>query len=306
MELKTRSLSLRAKAGPSKGHTKDEVCRAMIFAHWDRNGLVDDHVLYSLEKYRPWVSTLIFVSSNLTRTSRPLERICDVVVRRQNKGYDYGSWKKGLGLLKIPAYHEVVFTNDSIYGPLQPMQNVFLRKEVTAGDVWGMTTSHEHNQRHLQSYFFAMKRKVLLSEYGKSFWRDVGGGINQRCVVEQFEMPFLKELEQEGFKVRTFFDAGRALEIPWREKVVNLMRGPKKFRSVRRYLDACRHKPYNPTHLQWRQCVDAGVPFIKADLFRDNPNHLRIGPVRRWIAANTDYPVDLIRHHQSRLARQTL
>jgi lipopolysaccharide biosynthesis protein len=282
--------------------TDNSVDRAMIFAHWDPNGLVDDHVLYALERYRPWVSTLVFVSTNYQRKCRPLEKLCDKVIVRENTGFDLVSWKVGLEAIDADQYDEVVFTNDSIYGPLKPLDSVFLRGDVTAADLWGMTISEEH-ERHLQSYFFAMKRRALLSEIGKDLWTDVSPEKRQRDLVEMYEMQFLKEFERGGFRVRALFDGADAPDMPWSEKAANFLRWPPRVGLLRKHMRCLKHWPYNPTHLQWRQCMEAGVPFLKVDLFRDNPNHLRLGRVRRWIAENTDYPVDLIRRHQSRLRR---
>jgi len=282
---------------------KDSVNRAMIYAHWDEQGLVDDHVLYSLEKYRPWVSNLVFVSTNYKRKCRGLEQLCDRVLTRENTGFDFASWKAGLGVIDVSKYQEVVFSNSSIYGPFQPMESVFARTKETSADLWGMTISEEHKERHLQTYFFAMKKRVLLSKVAKNFWNDVGPFKKKREVIELFEMRLLKEFEREGFRVSAFFDGSKCLQIPWKEKIHHLVRHPKRIRQSLAYLKACRHKPYNPTHLQWRQCLDSGAPFLKIDLLRENPNQLRRSSILRWIRENTKYPLDLIERHLSRLNR---
>ena len=72
------------------------VSRAMVFAHWDPHGLIDDHVLHAIRGYRPWVSKLVFVTTNYTRRCRELESLCDTVITRSNEGFDILSWKVGL------------------------------------------------------------------------------------------------------------------------------------------------------------------------------------------------------------------
>lgn len=282
--------------------TNDFADRAMIFAHWDPNGLIDDHVLYALERYRPWVSTLVFVSTNYRRKCRALEQLCDRVIARENVGFDLFSWKVGLEAIEVERFDEIIFTNDSIYGPLKPLDSVFRRGEVTTGDLWGMTISEEC-ERHLQSYFFAMKRRAVLSDTGKDLWTDISPEKKQRDLIEMYEMRILKDFEREGFRVRAIFDGANASELPWSEKAANLLRWPPRIGLIRKHMRCLKHRPYNPTHLQWRQCVEAGVPFLKVDLFRDNPNHIRLGRVRRWVSENTEYPLELIRRHQSRLRR---
>lgn len=285
--------------------TRDAVSRAMIFAHWDPNGLIDDHVLYAIEQYRPWVSTLVFVTTHYHRRCRTLESLCDKVISRKNEGFDLLSWRVGLESIDVAEFDEVVFTNDSIYGPLQPMSHVFLKQHVTGGDIWGMTISEEHD-RHLQSYFFAMKRDVLLSDMGRDLWSGVMPTKRQRDLIEVYEMRILKEFEREGYSVRAIFDGADVPALPIAEKAANILRWPPRLGAVRRHLECLKHRPYNPTHLQWRQCVDSGVPFLKVDLFRDNPNHIRLNRILRWVREHTAYPVELIERHQSRLKRQAL
>jgi len=285
--------------------TTDGINRAMVFAHWDPNGLVDDHVVYAIEKYRPWVSTLVFVTTNYQRRCRKIESLCDKVITRANEGFDLLSWRVGLESIEVDDYDEVVFTNDSIYGPLHPLADVFGRQQVTGGDIWGMTISEEH-ERHLQSYFFAMKRDVLLSDVGRDLWNGIVPMRRQRDVIEVYEMRILKEFEREGYSVRAIFDGADVPTLPLRDKVANIFRWPPRLRRMRRHLRCLKHGPYNPTHLQWRQCVELGVPFLKVDLFRDNPNHLRLSRIREWVKKHSTYPVELILRHQSRLKRQRM
>jgi hypothetical protein len=68
-------------------------------------------------------------------------------------------------------------------------------------------------------------------------------------------------------------------------------------RRYRRHLD---RPPYNPTHLQWRQVLESGVPFVKVELLRDNPMGVDTGLVMDWLETHTAYPVEFIHNNVAR------
>ena len=43
------------------------VSPALIYAHWDRDGVVDPYVIHALSQYRGFVDRLVFVSTHCTR-----------------------------------------------------------------------------------------------------------------------------------------------------------------------------------------------------------------------------------------------
>jgi lipopolysaccharide biosynthesis protein len=277
--------------------------RCLIYAHWDVNGFVDPYVLHALREYRSVAGRIIFVTTHYQRPCRELAELADAVIVRDNSGYDFMSWRAGLETIDVAEYAEIVFTNSSMYGPLWPIEAVFGSPTAQDNDLWGMTISLQH-RLHLQSYFLCMSRNLLTSEFGRNLWADIYPMKRKQDCIEAYELTWMSECLAAGFKVGALFDGRQHPTVPVAEQRANARRWPVADRRSRRYMRGVNTPPYNPTHLQWKQVLECGAPFVKVDLLRDNPMHLDTDRILRWIEDNTAYPVDGIRRHLGRMRRQ--
>ena len=277
--------------------------RCLIYAHWDLNGFVDPYVIHALRQYRAAVQRIVFVSTHYQVRNRDLRDVADEVIVRENTGFDFQSWKEGLERVGLDTFDEVVFANSSVYGPVWPFDQV-LNSPITRHDgIWGMTISRQHTL-HLQSYFMAMPRHFLTSGAGRELWGDVVPFRTKSDCIEACELRWMDKCLRSGVNVDAFFDARRHPSVPLSEQLANLVRWPPRTQLGRRYRLAVRQKAGNPTHLQWKQLLECGVPFVKCDLFTLNPCGIRLSRVYDWLERHTTYPTDLIREHVARLRRQ--
>ena len=71
--------------------------RLCVFAHWDRDNIIDDYVIYYLNALKEVCSTIIFVSDcNLESNEiAKLNGIIDYVIAQKHNEYDFGSYKRG-------------------------------------------------------------------------------------------------------------------------------------------------------------------------------------------------------------------
>ncbi len=92
--------------------------RALIYVHFDRDGIVDPYVEFALAQYRPHVDHLVFVSPSVRELTAKQKSLVDHFVSRENIGYDFGSWRDGLSTVDLDRFEEILFANDSVYGPL--------------------------------------------------------------------------------------------------------------------------------------------------------------------------------------------
>lgn len=277
--------------------------RCLIYAHWDVNGFVDPHVIHALRQYRPAVQRIVFVSTNYQLRNRDLATVADDVLVRENAGFDFQSWREGLGMVGHDTFDEVVFANSSVYGPLWPIERVFASPPARNDCLWGMTISNQHTP-HLQSYFMTMSRQFLESDVGRELWADVVPFPNKADAIEAYELTWMNTCAQANAPVDAFFDARRYPVVPLNEQLANIVRWPLRLKHSRRYRRAVRRGPSNPSHLQWRQVLECGVPFVKVDLFTLNPYAIRLKRVYDWLEKHTHYPTNLIHSHQARLQRQ--
>jgi rhamnosyltransferase len=71
-----------------------DVC---LFAHFDQDDKIDDHVLWYLRNISDLNFSVVFISSARLGSSdvERLRRYCCDVILRENTGLDFGSWSAG-------------------------------------------------------------------------------------------------------------------------------------------------------------------------------------------------------------------
>jgi hypothetical protein len=166
---------------------------------------------------------------------------------RANKGLDFGAWRDLLGAGCAEGADCVVFANDSVFGPYGPLAPVLAAMQGRGLDAWGLVESNERVW-HLQSWFLCLTASALRSAAVRRVFAQDFGGMSKEEIILHGELGLSTALLASGLRV------GSA----WGE-------GPR----MRRLL------PVNPSHFDWRAMLESGgVPFIKAELLRDNPANI--------------------------------
>ena len=241
--------------------------RVAIFAHYDPQDTIKRYILHHLAALREVCDEIHFVSnSQLAREE--LAKLSGVVTSHrlgENTGYDFGMWAQAIRGLDLQEWDELVLANSSVFGPLAPLASSFERMRATDCDFWGMSDSLEI-EYHVQSFFLVIRSTVLKSGQVERFFASVLPYRHKRQVIRSYELGLTHFLLDQGF-------------APAAVASVN---------DPRLRLGIC-----NPCMRVPIDLIDLGVPYVKAELLRDNPYHVRLGPVRARMAA-LGYPVDLI------------
>jgi lipopolysaccharide biosynthesis protein len=178
--------------------------RIALFAHYDREGLVDDYVLYYLRGLAHAADRILFVSDCELRAGEAakLEGLAELVSAGRHGEYDFGSWKRGLAHLDydLAGWDELILANDSCYAPVFPLEEVFERMSVVSCDFW----SPSHNQikgkfDHLSSYFLVFRRPVLEDEDFLFFWKRVESQPDANAVIAKYERGLSRLLSGKGY-----------------------------------------------------------------------------------------------------------
>ena len=297
--------------------------RACVFAHFDRDDLVDPYVLFYLEQLRPFCDHIVFVStSKLSHVD--LDRVTKIVntaLCKDNTGYDFMSWKVGLDSFDHSQFDEILLCNDSCYGPFESLCSIFDRMGQSEADFWGLTKSYQLAP-HIQSYFFVFRASVVRSEVFKQFWQRFKILDQKIEIIKSYEVGLSGELVRAGFKMDQFFQ-WRSAFFPKYLQVVSIQAAEylgklflwlvlpsSYFRAQKfgRYFSWHQFKEMlrvNYTHKFWDLCLRAGIPFIKIELIRDNPLDLNISGAMQEIRAYPNYDIRLIENHQNRIKRRT-
>lgn len=183
----------------------DHVKRLCVFAHFDKDNIADEYVLFYLRDLRKVVDRLVFVSAAPlgAETVSVLKNICDSVIIRKNEGYDFASWQTALQAEKLKDFDELILCNDSVYGPLLPLERVFGAMREESCDFWGMTDSYDIAY-HVQSYFLVFKKTVLNSRIFQRFWESTSIPNSKKEVIKLCEIGLSQTLFGAGFRASTY------------------------------------------------------------------------------------------------------
>lgn len=195
-----------------------------IFAHYDDCSLIADDVVYYLNSLREVVSDIVFVSDSNISVDE-LEKIKHIVtcsIVGAHGEYDFGSYKRGflksLELRTLDSKEFCIFANDSCYGPLFPLEPVFLEMQSRQCDFWGISENyfrHRQPSPHLQSFFIVFKRKIFLSGLFIDFITSVRRESNKAKIIDKYEIGLTRLLVENGFYYSSF--------VARNSKVSNLM-----------------------------------------------------------------------------------
>jgi rhamnosyltransferase len=271
--------------------------RAAIFVFFDADGIAGDYIDYYLRELSKHVHRLIIVSNgDIKPETRALFlNFTKEVYVRENKGFDAWAYKFGLekiGWTHLSDYDEVILANDTVFGPVFPLHEVFDAMTARNADFWGVTS---HNgipggdftgcnpygfiPPHIQSYFVVFGSKVLKSLSFSTYWNELDPIRNWNEAVGKFETCMTHYFECAGFAWGAYVDVPE--EIAGYHNVLTAM--PKLL------LDSYR------------------MPFVKRKLFVKRTSESLTGEqpaeVFRFLENHTQYDVsliwkDLLRRHQ--------
>lgn len=188
---------------------------------------------------------------------------------RCNAGHDFGAWQDLIRQGCIEGADSILLANDSVFGPLAPLPPIIKAMQLRDRDVWGMVESRE-GRWHLQSWFLCFSATAFASP----------------AVRRVMNQPF-HEMKRDEIVLHGELGLGAAI-------LADGLRWDARWRTPERRLR--RLVPGNPMHLDFLSVVRCGaVPFLKADLVRDNP--ARIGWMDQWrrlLAESGSFPASLV------------
>ena len=280
--------------------------RAIVFVHYDRDNLVDDYVYFYLESLQENSSHLVFVTtSSLSESDHlKLSTYCSHIIQRDNIGYDFMSYKMGLHSFDYTQYDELLLCNDSVYGPLYPLEPIFETMKNTSCDFWGMTDNQDISY-HLQSYFLVFKSPLLCHATFNSFWDGVDILDEKQEIIEKYEVGLTRYFQQHGFSPVSYINFVPTL---WQKiSIFSRKLTPSKIfyklsTILKKEYSLKRVGKLNVTLYFWKELIlQTKMPFIKIKMLRDNPNNININTLEKTITQVSRYDTTLIKEHLKRM-----
>ena len=255
--------------------------------HFNKNNNLSSHVEYQLQKMKPLFDRVIFLSNSKISPSdkKKVKLLCDDFIQRDNSGFDFAAWRDGMeeiGWKEIEKYDSMTLMNDTCFGPIYPIDNIYRKMEDKQVDFWGITNHRSVKNSiygigevpyHIQSYMQVFSKSVIVSEKFKDFWRSVVDHTNVGLVVRNYEMALTGILEKAGFSHDVYFDT---------EKYYNENKG----QDFQDY-----------SHLGLPVILENKVPFIKVKAFLHNADNMYANEALKNISGQTKYETSLIENH---------
>lgn len=205
--------------------------RLCIYVVYDADGIIDEYVGYMLREIKKHVTQLIVVCNFPTITSgKSYVDYADIIIFRENIGYDTGAWKdvlcKSLGWESVHKFDELILTNDSYYGPLYPLEEMFNTMENVKVDFWGPTcgpagTWYDSGicfDEHIQSYFICIRKRMLQSDAFKEYWEKIAYPNSFADAVLKHEVVFTQYFKEKGFTYNSYMSCTEsAIVCKWDE-----------------------------------------------------------------------------------------
>jgi Rhamnan synthesis protein F len=162
----------------------------------------------------------------------------DVVVRKPNVGYDFGSLSVGLAIAPEVLEREyVLLLNDSLLGPFSPLTELIGNFEATTADAWGACQNMQVIP-HIQSFFIGFRGGVLADPSLRSFWKSIRHQDDKSRIIADYEIGLSRLLYSESFSTSSAVDSAQVV-----------------------------YAADNPTIAGWKRLIDLGIPFIKRELY---------------------------------------
>ena len=287
-----------------------------VFAHYDKDNIIDDYVVYYLNELSNIVVDIVFVSvSKLSKKEiKKINGLCLKIICRENIGYDFLSYRVGLESVNFIEYEQIIICNDSVYGPIRPLKNFFKKMNRVNCDFWGITESYEISY-HLQSYFLVFNSKLIKSAQFKSFWKSTIPLNNKNYIIDKYEIGLTKFLIINKFIPSAFIKIN-FIDIIYmiisNYKTISLYKivytlffyfKNNKFKNIFKNNNKVLCN-LNPTHYFWKGLIlKDDMPFVKIELLRDNPEKINIKDIYAIISTVSDYNLDIIINHLKRMRR---
>lgn len=210
-----------------------------LFVTHSATGALKPHVLpYLRALAEQGIAVLLIAVTDRQLNIHPdvIDAVGGVIVR-ENAGYDFAAWAHAIHLYpEIYGASTLYLVNDSVAVATGDARFVALIARVRASraDLIGLTESHEYRW-HYQSYFLALRPRLLSSYRTHRFFDDVRILDDKDGVILSYELRFAEHVEHSGHRLELLFPSAAAL---------------------------------NPALFGWRELIAEGFPFIKLLLLR--------------------------------------
>jgi lipopolysaccharide biosynthesis protein len=268
----------------------------LLFAHFDPQGVVDPYVVYYLEALHRLGATIVFVSGSPSLTPEsvaPIRSLCAGIYTRHTLSLDFGSWHLAWWILRergwsLDQFDRFVITNDSVYGPLFPIEEMW--GSFHEADMYGAIENTEQKP-HVQSFFLAWDLNSRTRPFLNDEWNGFQYVVDKLLLIRRYEVGLSTRAREAGLSIKPFLS-------------VNTIKATSERLPAHQWSQRLSWpRPPNTTIYFCDVLIEhLRFPFLKTSLPRYNaPWQDSIPQLRDFIENHTAYPYELIQSNVDRL-----
>jgi hypothetical protein len=259
--------------------------RIAMYVHYSAQGRISEMVRRQLLFLSRAGFAIVFISMSSKIPDddwQAVRGLCALVVQRSNAGRDFGAWQDLLPELRrrwsVPD--ELLLVNDSVLGPIHPIEPVIAALRSGGDGLFGLTESLQGGP-HLQSYMLLARGTTAVADL-MHFIGSLFVSHSKWLLVQMSEIRLARWMRQRGHRVAALFGYDRLVRaaIADPNERDRLMASHSKLAGLDRLSADEAAKllytwPLNPTHHLWRVLVTQfNGPFMKRELILRNPGRL--------------------------------
>ena len=249
-----------------------DAVRVALYVHYAPSGGVSRMVLCQLLALRQAGFAVVFISSAAGIPDadwQAVRGLCALAMQRRNFGLDFGAWHDAVPEVRRrwPVLLELMLANDSVLGPIYPMQPVIEALRSGGDGLFGLTESLQGGP-HLQTYMLLARGRAAVADLC-GFLETLVLSHSKWLLVQRGELRLARWMRGRGHRVAALFGYERLVRAVLARAEERVWLGDPEA-DVERLMAW----PVNPTQHLWHGLVAClGAPFIKTELVRRNPAH---------------------------------
>lgn len=181
--------------------------RLFLFAFYDPQGVVGETVLRYLEALGRCGDIIVSTDCDLAPAEvGKLRKLAAVCPAAHHGEYDFGSYKRAFARADLDGYDVLYLVNDSVVGPLYPLEPYLERMEALGTDAFGLALHPSRNGRHLQSWFIGLRPAVFRAPWFRSFLDSVSPLGSKEEVCVRYETGLTRLLEAHDIRYAALYE----------------------------------------------------------------------------------------------------
>lgn len=179
---------------------------------YDENGYIDESTFFLIKEMYKNTTELIVIANGIVENCflKRLKMYTKNIIIRNNYGLDAGAYAEvmveNIGRNKLNKYDEIVLCNDTFFGPLIPLKDIFSYMDGKECDFWGIDKIDRNFLSYIIMYFCVFRKKIISSGHlYEYFEKNIYNKIRDiHDAFARFEVGLYYYLNKMGYIAETY------------------------------------------------------------------------------------------------------